>query len=146
MKRTLVGALVLAALSSTAQADVYSWTGLYFGANAGYAWGKDRSVTFSPNDIIASDEVGTPSPIAYNSRGGLAGVQIGYNWQIARSWLVGLETYLDFSNIRGRGTSSVTIEDEIDVQDVNLIQSASERIKWFGTLRGRLGFLVPTMC
>ena len=40
------------------------WTGLYFGANAGYGWGQ------------YSSNIGSGSP-----SGAIAGGQIGFNWQ-----------------------------------------------------------------
>src|SRR4029078_13040033 len=56
----------------------YSWMGPYIGANVGYQWG---SVTHSAAD---------PS-------GGVAGGQIGYNWQNGQ-FVFGVETDLQWAN------------------------------------------------
>jgi outer membrane immunogenic protein len=78
------------------------WTGLYFGANAGYGWGKYSSnITFAgggtsgltnpitgitPQGIIApvagpTELSGTRVPGSGSPSGAIAGGQIGFNWQ-----------------------------------------------------------------
>ena len=75
------------------------WTGLYFGANAGYGWGKyssnitftgsgasgltnpvpisrPRSVVPGPTELSGTRIIGSGSP-----SGAIAGGQIGFNWQ-----------------------------------------------------------------
>src|SRR6478609_10580168 len=49
---------------------VYNWTGFYLGANAGYGWGNS-------NEFAAV--FGTRAN--FDISGGLAGGQVGYNWQ-----------------------------------------------------------------
>ncbi len=51
-------------------AAVYNWTGFYLGANAGYGWGH--------SDEFAA-VFGTRAN--FDISGGLAGGQVGYNWQ-----------------------------------------------------------------
>jgi outer membrane immunogenic protein len=64
-------------------------------------------------------------------------VHLGYNWQFAPSWVAGIETDFSFSDINGSGSSSniATVFSDPGTAAV------SERINWFGTVRGRLGFL-----
>ena len=78
------------------------WTGLYFGANAGYGWGQYSSnITFAggstsgltnpitgitPQGIIApvagpTELSGTRVPGSGSPSGAIAGGQIGFNWQ-----------------------------------------------------------------
>jgi outer membrane immunogenic protein len=78
------------------------WTGLYFGANAGYGWGQYSSnITFTgadasgltnpitgvtPQGIIApvagpTELSGTRVPGSGSPSGAIAGGQIGFNWQ-----------------------------------------------------------------
>ena len=87
---------------------VNSWTGFYIGANGGYGW-KDPTVSYTPNDPAAL--LGTCSgvgrstcipPASFNAQGGLAGGQIGYNWQFNPSWLVGVETDFDGPGLAAR--------------------------------------------
>lgn len=126
-------------------ASVYAWTGFYIGANAGYGW-NDPSVTYTPNDVNAylatcGDELGLGGtcvpPANFNIAGAVAGGQVGYNWQINTNWLVGLETDLDWSGIRGQSGPSNFF---LTFYGPGAF-SANEKIDWFGTLRGRVGIL-----
>jgi outer membrane immunogenic protein len=67
------------------------WTGLYFGANAGYGWAKGSSHTIftgaltggttTPLGLGAAELAGTDVLGASNPTGAIAGGQIGFNWQ-----------------------------------------------------------------
>src|SRR5262245_32178580 len=64
---------------------VWSWTGFYIGVNAGGSIGRDPSSFFQGAAAI---------PIATNTMspaGFIGGGQIGYNWQFAPHWVVGVE-------------------------------------------------------
>ncbi len=124
-----------------ASAPAYDWTGFYVGGNAGYGW-KDPAVSFTPNDALAAaDTCGSgscPPAASFRIGGGLGGLQAGYNWQINQNWLVGFETDFDWSGINGTGTSNFSL---------NTVPSnfqASERTQWFGTVRGRFGYLAAS--
>jgi outer membrane immunogenic protein len=69
---------------------VYNWTGFYIGANGGGGWGQTDWL-FTTAQTTAN----------HSTSGGLAGGQIGYNWQVAPSWVVGLEADGDWANIKG---------------------------------------------
>jgi len=124
-----------------------SWTGFYIGGNAGYGWGDDRTVTFTPNDPLAAIDTcggangGTcPPPTSFNISGALGGLQAGYNWQFNENWLTGIEADFDWSGIKGTGTSNFILGNFIaGPKASNFV--ASQNLKWFGTIRGRLGFL-----
>jgi outer membrane immunogenic protein len=75
-------------------------------------------------------------PATFGIGGGFGGFQAGYNWQSNR-WLAGVEADFDWAAIKGNGTSNFTLE----VFPANY--QATENIKWFGTVRARLGWL-PT--
>ena len=120
---------------------VYSWTGFYVGANIGGGW-ADRDVTSIPNDPLVAAVYrlgGAPPPISFKSSSVIGGLQLGYNWQFNRNWLVGIEADFDWSGIDGSGTSTGVIT--IAQTQVPITQTASEKINWFGTVRARLGFL-----
>jgi opacity protein-like surface antigen/outer membrane protease len=75
------GPAVAAGLSPP-PAPVWTWTGLYFGGSAGAAAG---TTTFS--DPLGPSVFGdTVKTSAF-----LGGLQVGYNWQIAPRWVVGLQ-------------------------------------------------------
>ena len=67
----------------------YNWTGFYIGANIGGGWGSS-DVDFSPNDPIAA--LFSLPPTSLKISGVLGGLQVGYNWQVNRNGLIGIET------------------------------------------------------
>jgi outer membrane immunogenic protein len=64
-------------------------------------------------------------------------VQAGYNWQWDRYWLVGAEVDFNWSDMKGSGSANGVIGVDPTAVPVD------EHIKWFGTIRARLGYL-PT--
>jgi outer membrane immunogenic protein len=119
--------------------QVSNWTGFYGGINGGYAWGG-RTTTFTANDDVSHSLFNTsgtlPHPAAdWDVNGGFGGAQIGYNWQVHPQWLLGVESDFQFAGIEGSGTVNHSMGTAPTVTVV------SETIKWFGTVRGRLGYL-----
>jgi outer membrane immunogenic protein len=117
---------------------VYNWTGFYVGANIGGGWGR-RDVTYAPNDPVAGDlftpghSFETPRSPSFDVSGVIGGLQLGYNYQFARNWLVGFETDFDWSGMKGSATT---------IFDSNTLSTTvDEHIKWFGTVRARFGYL-----
>jgi outer membrane immunogenic protein len=119
-------------------ATLWTWTGFYFGANAGYAAGTLRT------DSIFSDASLAASVFAGNSsaklKGGIGGGQAGYNWQ-AGTWLAGLETDIEFSSQRSI-SGSICPGGTICDPAAPVTVAYSHNLNWFGTVRGRLGALV----
>lgn len=72
------------------QAPAFSWTGFYIGAHGGYAGGNFLPATVTP---------GLATNVAL--KGGIGGVQAGYNFQFAQHWLAGVEQDISFGNING---------------------------------------------
>jgi outer membrane immunogenic protein len=127
-------------VKTPAAAPTWSWSGFYAGVNIGGAWGS-HNVTFAPNDPATAGlfALGAAAPPAsFRTSGGLGGLQFGYNWQIERHWLVGLETDFDWSGIKG---SALNPYQSVVLGSQSM--PVSERIPWFGTARARFGFL-PT--
>src|SRR5262245_42657607 len=131
MRRLSIGIGFALALCSTVQADAYerpfAWTGLYVGVNAGYSWGR----------ATAEVEVSTVGgPIGSASRSGdvngwLGGGQVGYNWQSQR-WVYGVETDFQWTGQDGDVSACLDLA----------CAKASYELDWFGTLRGRIGYLL----
>jgi outer membrane immunogenic protein len=119
-------------------AQVYNWTGFYIGGNVGYGWGN------ADTDIVLSPVADLRTTLQPDPRGIFGGAQIGYNWQFG-SVVTGLEADLQGSDIKGTATRSpVTLTDGTTFP--NSFHSAQEKINWFGTVRGRLGFTAtPTL-
>ena len=124
-------------------APAYNWTGFYVGANIGGGWGT-RDVDFTSNDPLSLivltffSASGGSAPTSLKSSGVLGGLQLGYNWQFNRSWLLGLETDFDWSGIQGSTSNSF-----VGGVGGGHVNNEDEHIKWFGTVRARLGYL-PT--
>jgi outer membrane immunogenic protein len=67
------------------------WTGIYFGVNAGYGWAQGSSntlfaggltgATTTPFGLGATELGGTDLFNSSSLRGGIAGGQMGFNWQ-----------------------------------------------------------------
>ena len=117
----------------------YSWTGAYFGIHAGGGWFEDPDSTVSFQRFTGAPP-GVPHPLQsarFNSTSfPFGGVQIGYNWQLQQRWVVGLET--DISAAQRNGGGAVILAEGPITDMVN----SSRGLDWFGTLRGRVGFLV----
>ncbi len=93
-------------------APIYNWTGFYVGINGGGGWGhSDFSAPFAGSS---------------NLSGGLVGGTLGYNWQMNQV-VFGLETDLDWSNIRGSSACGAGF-------------SCETKNNWLGTFRGRIGY------
>ena len=107
------------------------WVGWYAGVNVGGSWGRsqtDFGITgFLSTTISASDSL--------TGSGFIGGGQIGYNWLVDPNWLIGAE-----ADIQGSGAkASATRFDTVDTEGV--ITNYQTKIEWFGTVRGRLGYV-----
>jgi len=113
----------------------YSWTGWYMGGNVGFGWSR-QSVDFSP----VGPTVGPPpAPISFDAFGPMIGFQIGYNWQVSQTWLIGFETDFDISGISGSGASTTIVPTTKPPSPFQA--TADQHLEWFGTVRGRAGYL-----
>lgn len=111
-------------------APVFTWSGFYVGVNAGYA-GDKFDYPFR-GDILARPFSGNAS---VTSSGAVFGAQVGYNWQFASRWVLGVEADYQWSNIEGQ----VNINGALGGIGNAGIAAGSE-VKSFGTIRARLGY------
>jgi outer membrane immunogenic protein len=85
---------------------VYDWTGFYIGGNAGWGWSTSKSTEIAPGSgAYPVGTVFTPR----NSNGWLGGVQAGYNYQVARNFVVGLEAEYTWADITGTSVTVSTV-------------------------------------
>jgi outer membrane immunogenic protein len=124
-------------------AALWTWTGFYVGANAGYSAGKfDTDTLFS--DAGFGTPLFAPGPSSSKVKGGIGGAQVGYNLQ-AGMWLAGVETDIQFSI---RRVSAITqcpgaiCNPSITAFDAPVTLTSNQNLDWFGTVRGRLGAVV----
>jgi len=134
----------LPAAPATPSAPLPTWAGLYIGGNVGYGWGSravglsesttDPAVAAPLAALLAAGSY--PASLSPSAQGAIGGGQIGYSWQLQPRWLVGLETDLQASGIKGSAAQSLSPA-FFDMTST----SVSKKIDWFGTARGRVGFL-----
>lgn len=155
----IAASLVMAA--GTARADGYaapqaaaappmltvsSWAGAYGGINGGYAWNDNSADFLGDQDGGAGSTMVdfafgvvsanlTQFPLGLDGNGFVGGGQLGYNWQHGKDWVAGVETDLQFADVDGDGVSTGVFP------GLNVTAVAQQDLKWFGTLRGRVGFL-----
>ncbi|RJF69912.1 outer membrane protein [Rhodopseudomonas palustris] len=116
----------------------YNWTGFYLGANAGYGWGTgDTNYDPLPNPVAFIDLA--PTTLGLKPKGALAGGQAGYNWQ-SGAFVGGLEADIQWSDIRADAIVTPIIANNLAPFGAGSYLATSEKIKWFGTVRGRAGF------
>ena len=106
-------------------AAIYDWTGFYVGVNAGLGVGRDLTTINAPPTNFT--EISYQSPF-----GALGGVQAGYNWQAGR-WVFGIEADIQGADLHDNYTC---VSSCLPTRAITFDQ----RIDWFGTVRGRLGY------
>jgi outer membrane immunogenic protein len=116
---------ILSLLAAPASAQGYNYfAGPYVGAAVGF--GSHHVDTVNQNGVVVED-TNTSATV-----GGYA----GYNWLLS-CFLLGLET-----DINWLGKSPTGYEVEIGPTGLNETSALNSKIDWFGTLRGRAGYLV----
>jgi outer membrane immunogenic protein len=77
-----------------------------------------------------------PSSVATNPSGPLGGVQAGYNYQINKM-VYGVEADLSIASIDG--SNSIVTRGLVPI--ATYTTTVDQRLNWFSTLRGRVGFI-----
>jgi opacity protein-like surface antigen len=130
----------------------YNWTGFYAGLNGGYSWGR-ANTTIAPFATIFP--TAAFAPFRQDVNGGLGGGQIGYNWQIDRKWVLGLEGDIQWTGERSSslltsvgpryGSTAIGLPFPGPGPDFNAIVTQTANLaydlQWFATFRGRAGVL-----
>lgn len=126
----------------------YNWSGFYAGLNVGGGWNRDRGSEYCVDNlgvlnggscqVLPAGQTG-----AMKASGVVGGGQIGYAWQYGRM-VLGLEADYQGSGISG----SSTVKGPFGFRGFDGLAlpagsyTASEKLDWFGTFRGRLGYSV----
>jgi high affinity Mn2+ porin len=133
MKRVLAGlALGVLSLDSAVAADIplkapriqqaFDWTGLYFGAHAGFGRGDSSATLRDPAVAATTNTFGGP----------IGGLQAGYNIQLPSRIVLGFEADVSFPNyIDGNSVISTLATAKSYVV---------EQMDFVGSARGRLGY------
>jgi outer membrane immunogenic protein len=106
----------------------FQWTGPYIGVFGGFAVGD---MEYDTRQIFAD---GNPPPLdgefEISASGFLGGIQAGYDWQFADSWVVGAVADIAASSYGASITASFDGTEVFDGQS---------ELKYLGTVRARLG-------
>lgn len=106
------------------------WMGWYAGGTLGGSWGRAQS-NFAVSVLAAPAAVSNP----VNPDGVIGGGQLGYNWELNPNWLIGAEADIQGSGEKADGRFAI-----VDTEGVSANYEA--KIEWFGTIRGRFGYIV----
>jgi len=131
MRWSVIAIGVAFSLATTAPAVAheppFSWTGLYVGVNGGYSWGKASAdlEVFSGSILLGS------ASRSIDLNGWVAGGHVGYNWR-SQQWIYGVEADFQWTGEDG----------DISACSPAACAKASFELDWFGTVRGRVGYLL----
>jgi outer membrane immunogenic protein len=160
MRKFLIGSAAFLGLTAGASAadlarpappmvPVFTWTGFYIGANAGYIWseGSINDHCFSPGGVFFGAACQNPQFVTSpEGSGWLAGGQVGYNYQFrgwgGGNWVFGVEADLqatDLSRANNQFNPLTTLVGGV-VPIWAVTYRGQAEMDWFGTVRGRLGF------
>nr|WP_269152228.1 outer membrane protein [Xanthobacter oligotrophicus] len=106
-------------------APVFSWTGFYIGANAGYGWGSGQ-------DALG----GSLGGAGIDPKGWFGGGQAGYNYQFSNNVVAGIEADIQGGDISASASGPLggQLGGQLGVLGL------SSTLDSFGTVRGRLGY------
>ena len=149
--------VVFAGNMSSANRLSSEWTGFYFGGNVGGSWADPSVNVTSINSFINTEALSTTGqtygPAAAISATGsfperssnvLGGLQLGYNHQIKTKFVAGIETDIQVLDSANHSTlTQVAPRVGYSPNTVTTDLAVSQRSKYLGTLRGRLGIFIP---
>ena len=130
------------------KAPVTNWEGFYVGGHVGYGW-DPADATFDPVTYVTTvDPAFTatsssgPVNLSVAPEGWLGGVQLGYNWQ-RNSWVYGIEADFSWSGIKDTDSAPWFVNGLLlnrGPGQVTGVVSLEQKLDYFGTVRGRLGW------
>ena len=130
------------------------WSGFYAGLNAGATWADNSYVSastwevyqpaFSADYVSSSFLSNSALGISNVSAGFIGGAQAGYNWQFGTNFISGAEA--DFQGVTGSSIQAGRLigsgyDDDGVPGTILSNQKFSSSLNYFGTVRGRLGYL-----
>jgi opacity protein-like surface antigen len=141
----------------SAPPPVFTWTGLYIGADFGYTWNASKTITAASANIYDRSLAGWGPASALSASGVVdgnldgffSGGGIGYNWQFADRWVARIEADLQGMGVRGGGgLSNYVLNPQLVSPAFFAITGAkiNRDLEYFGTVRGALGYtLLPNL-
>jgi outer membrane immunogenic protein len=120
-------------------ASTDGWSGFYLGGDLGGSW-KRTTGAFTP---LPSPAAFFALPLSGTDDGSsvIGGLHGGYNWQLAESWLMGIEADWSFARAGGSFTQPLSFF-PAGPAIAGTAVTLSSRLDWVSSLRGRFGYLV----
>jgi outer membrane immunogenic protein len=111
----------------------FSWTGFYIGGNAGGGSSHDADSGYF---LLGTG----PQTLARTSdfSGGIAGGQVGFNYEFPSHWVIGIEGDGDWSGLQGSLNACTNAGGATRCGNIN------GSLNSFETVRGRLGYAIDT--
>ena len=141
--RNLILAAFLASVTGVCFSQSPAWSGTYGGVSLG---GRTVEADWTTTAADPPNPVDTTTNTAsYNSTAARIGGFLGYNWEVAPTWIAGVEVDLGYANNNKTnagipGTYGPVIGSPTAAALAN--DSTSVKATWDGSLRGRIGALV----
>jgi opacity protein-like surface antigen len=111
---------------------VFSWTGFHIGYNRGFGGSVYEANVGLANPLLG----GTATRTFDQGSGWFVGGQIGYDYQFANGVVLGVETDMQWSDIKSSHQATTAASNPLLATYANTRQN----LEWFGTTRARLGY------
>ncbi|MFV2054176.1 outer membrane protein [Aliiroseovarius sp. YM-037] len=127
MKRFLFLMVIAAGFGTAAHTETpnVDWSGFYVGGTLGFGAGDSENCDEDP--CVG----GAPFFPQTNPEGAVAGVTVGYNFNLGSNWVAGVEADYSFANMSGTSVNTVTF---------GCGDECRTEIGSFATLRARAGY------
>lgn len=132
---------------------VFTWTGLYVGMNAGYAFTASDPINVTTVNAVdrtllnfgPASALGATGTLRARLDGFFFGGQLGYNWQFSDRFILGVEADIQGAGVRGGNWQGSAWPTEPLGYAVTSFKAARQ-LEYLGTARARLGYAVtPTL-
>ena len=115
---------------ASAPAPIFTWTGFYVGYNQGFGGGVlDANVNLVGPGILNNTQT------TNRANGFFVGGEAGYDYQFSNNLVLGVETDMQWSEIRASHQATTSASAAVLLGNANI----GNNLNWFGTTRVRLG-------
>ena len=108
---------------------IVSWTGFYIGGEVGGGWGHEVGTTLFTTGLASAGSQ-TPGDIS----GMVGGVEVGFNYQVTPSLVVGIAGEWLWSNVDGSTSKPSNV--------AGIFLNGSTSVQSYSTVTGRIGYAV----
>jgi outer membrane immunogenic protein len=104
-------------------APVFTWAGCYVGGQIGGGWGDEQ---------VSAPALAPGISVSAGTTGVIGGGQIGCNFQVAPTWVIGIEGDGSATSLKGDTTATV----------FGITGTAHAQTDWIASVTGRIGWAV----